>query len=444
MPLTHWPIQSNDLPATLTTLGMYETPINGCIRAVFTRQPQGPWTYYIGQCVLDGVVGQNAIEVYPNFAFVSKAVDQGTTKGLLHDLTGSGVPMPEPLPPIRLPPTPHIWQEEIIPTHERKTSMRPFRCFTVSIGSSAFMPDGQLVDFRLPYRRSAAAYIGEFMSLKTFHGDSDGRRGQFTLEVADRRGAIRLAGGTLSIREPTVPLRLTGTLCGQPVDLHNGDIHECAEMAPDDPELWLLAEDSKPVDFMSASYFPHRYEPPTPERESARQQEERYTQLIGSGESEQCEFKPHVEVHGGKAFELEKTVCAFSNQKGGTLLIGVEDDGNIVGLARGLSKRSEPLEQAASIYQDEIRKRLQDNLKDNQCFDVDVVSVMGARLIAVNVRQASMLNYVTQGEVAQTAFIRHGATSFKMAPPDIQARGGRQLPAEQDVQAILQRGFIAP
>jgi hypothetical protein len=50
----------------------------------------------------------------------------------------------------------------------------------------------------------------------------------------------------------------------------------------------------------------------------------------------------------------------------GTLFLGVEDDGEIVGLARGLSKRSEPLEQAMVAYQEEIRKRLQHNLKDNR------------------------------------------------------------------------------
>jgi hypothetical protein len=348
--------------------------------------------------------------------------------------------MPHDLPPILLPPGPLHWQEDIIPTHAN-ASQWPFRRFTASIESSAFMPDGQLVDFELPYRPSAAAYIKEFMSFKAFHGDNDGRRGQFTVEILDRRGAIKFAGGLLSISKPTVSLRMTGHVDGTTVDLRNDGVFEYDDTVPHDLDLWLLAEDSTPVDFRSTSDFQYRYEPPTPERERARKQEERYRDLIGRGESEACEFKPHVEIHGSKAFEFEKTVCAFSNQKGGTLFIGVSKDGDVVGLARGLSKRPEGLEKGYAAYEAEVRTRLREFLRDNQCFDLSTVSIMGTRLIVVEVRPASDLNYVTQGESAETAFIRRGATSFKMSPPEIQARGGPQLRNNQDVQTILREGL---
>jgi hypothetical protein len=80
MPLTHWPVQSNDLPAALTALGVYETPLNGCIRAVFTRQPQGAWKYYIGQCVLAGGVGPDEAA-----ALGDKMISQVTSKKSPHN-----------------------------------------------------------------------------------------------------------------------------------------------------------------------------------------------------------------------------------------------------------------------------------------------------------------------------------------------------------------------
>lgn len=61
--------------------------------------------------------------------------------------------------------------------------------------------------------------------------------------------------------------------------------------------------------------------------------------LIRQGESNQCEFKATYQWDlrlGQKSKELSRriinTLAAFSNSDGGNLLIGVEDDGNIIGL----------------------------------------------------------------------------------------------------------------
>ena len=49
--------------------------------------------------------------------------------------------------------------------------------------------------------------------------------------------------------------------------------------------------------------------------------------LIKQGESGQLEFKEVVRKE-----EIAKTLCAFLNAEGGTLLIGVQDDGKIIGI----------------------------------------------------------------------------------------------------------------
>ena len=52
-------------------------------------------------------------------------------------------------------------------------------------------------------------------------------------------------------------------------------------------------------------------------------------EIIAAGESEEVEFK----ISFGK--EVIETVCAFANHKGGTIFIGVEDSGKIIGALCG-------------------------------------------------------------------------------------------------------------
>jgi ATP-dependent DNA helicase RecG len=52
-------------------------------------------------------------------------------------------------------------------------------------------------------------------------------------------------------------------------------------------------------------------------------------QLIKQGEGQEIEFKESYSSLTRSVFE---TICAFLNRKGGTILLGVADNGNIVGV----------------------------------------------------------------------------------------------------------------
>ena len=57
---------------------------------------------------------------------------------------------------------------------------------------------------------------------------------------------------------------------------------------------------------------------------------------IRDGESQHAEFKPHAGLRTGKIYdrhEIVKSVCGFLNAEGGELIVGVEDDGSLRGLA---------------------------------------------------------------------------------------------------------------
>ena len=56
---------------------------------------------------------------------------------------------------------------------------------------------------------------------------------------------------------------------------------------------------------------------------------ERLDRLLRAGESETVEFKESLDR------EALETVAAFANTSGGTLLIGVRDDGTVRGITLG-------------------------------------------------------------------------------------------------------------
>jgi predicted HTH transcriptional regulator len=67
-------------------------------------------------------------------------------------------------------------------------------------------------------------------------------------------------------------------------------------------------------------------------------------QLITQGESTTLEFKSTIE----NAERIAKTLAAFANTKGGTLLIGVSDNGNVVGISSELQEMQK-IEHAAQF-----------------------------------------------------------------------------------------------
>jgi len=76
----------------------------------------------------------------------------------------------------------------------------------------------------------------------------------------------------------------------------------------------------------------------------ARCRESELEQLIAQGESEKLEFKSTMRYNlnanrPDKEMEREiaRTICAFMNTEGGTLIIGVDDDGTILGLEKDFS-----------------------------------------------------------------------------------------------------------
>lgn len=401
-----------DLEGAAQALDIYDTPVDACIRVIYTRQQGDDWRYCIGQCVLGSGEGDNGRQDYPAFIFVSKIFNDITLRQLLGTLLiGEGLQVAPDLPAVRLPAnSPANWREEVVPSHATDTGM-PARRFRVRIESNAVFSESQLIAFDQPYWPSAARHAKAFLRLNLPDGLD---RGEFTIEVPDRRGAISLKDGRVAVIGAAVPLRLVGTVNGKVIDLVGNSDEKVDDKMLSDVELWLLTNGNALVDYISTTHWPYRYAV-TPQ-EAAR--EEELLTLILGGESEVCEFKPSIDLANDKASQLEKTVCAFSNQKGGTLFIGISKEGDIEGVAGHVVRRGEDVGAVIAAYAQAVRTYLREALKDNQCFQVNVSAVAGTPLVIVTVAKSPEINFLFR---TRAAYIRHGATSMKMTPTEMKA-----------------------
>ena len=121
--------------------------------------------------------------------------------------------------------------------------------------------------------------------------------------------------------------------------------------------------------------------------------------LIEQGESARTEFKhviANLEVVG-------RTVCAFLNSGGGTLLAGITDNGDVVGIenAQELAVR--------------VRQDLSHYLSPQASYSVGVEEIAGKPCLIVDVPAGSQTPYVYQDDI----FVRHGAQSVRAVSADI-------------------------
>lgn len=61
--------------------------------------------------------------------------------------------------------------------------------------------------------------------------------------------------------------------------------------------------------------------------------------IISQGEGMNIEFKKSTTDITKDVYE---TVCAFSNREGGHILLGVKDDGTVIGVDRNRAERIDP------------------------------------------------------------------------------------------------------
>jgi len=122
--------------------------------------------------------------------------------------------------------------------------------------------------------------------------------------------------------------------------------------------------------------------------------------ILSKGESETIEFKRGL----GERRAILETVVAFANMNGGTILIGVDDDGTVVGVNIGKGT-------IESLVND-IRQLIEPPIIPS----VEVVDLRGKNIIVVKVPKGYDAPYFYRGR----AYIRIGKTNRVMTSTDIE------------------------
>jgi hypothetical protein len=387
------------------------------IRVTYVRQLGGEWRYLLCRCVLGGAPQTEIREQYPEYTFISTMVPDFSLEAFITALEGTGYSVSADMPPILIRASHPNWKEELVPSHA--TGALPWKRFVVTATTDSFFVEKQLVAFRKPFQPSAERYLKQLLGPAPFPGSVDGRKGELWIEMEDPRGRIHLQDNRLSITGVAEDLCLVGQFGdGKPILLGQNDSVAVDDQHLGNVELWLLTSHDEILDYWSSTQWLYKYR--TANADPAH--DEMLKSLIRRGEYESCEFKPYIDLNkkgNAKASELERTVCAFSNLNGGTLLIGVDKYAEVENIAGHLVKDYGcGREDAVNRYVRDLRLRLQEHLKDNQCFTIEPAEVYEKLIIVVAVVKSRALNYLLESNLA---FIRHGATSAKMSPEEIQS-----------------------
>jgi len=120
--------------------------------------------------------------------------------------------------------------------------------------------------------------------------------------------------------------------------------------------------------------------------------------LIKQGESEQLEFKEVVHLES-----LAKTLCGFSNGKGGRILVGVSDSGEILGLSN------------ANASVEQIRVFMLSAIVPEIPVTIGVEKVDGKDLLMMKVYGGSKQPYIFDGSI----YYRKGVSTVKASSKQI-------------------------
>lgn len=125
--------------------------------------------------------------------------------------------------------------------------------------------------------------------------------------------------------------------------------------------------------------------------------EEEILSLTRAGESQGVEYKQHVDDENKKNDFIE-TVVAFLNTNRGVILVGVSDDGSVLGSQKNV---------------EDIRKLIHDSCDPPpRNVKVEKKEISGERVIVVDVPEGDNKPY--QSRRNKNFYVRHNATDMKM------------------------------
>ncbi len=303
--------------------------------------------------------------------------------------------------------------------------------YNLSVTSHAQPGSGLLIGRDSPSFQSYHAAIAAFLGIDLMPGRQF-NRSDISLRRHDRSGRI-----TNVVWSPTtIDVVVEGdALANSVIELASpipGEEHSLSEhpfqtFRFDIPDTglpsgsWLvLRRDGEWLDYKFLNW-PYALGPDSGVEKIVEEQDE-IQSLISQGEGSTIEFKEDVPSQPGKErYGVCKTVAAFANGLGGTILLGVKDDGNIKGV---------PDEQQTRDAVDAITNWIKDIVGPLPDFDVRTVEIihsdgsgetLSSKVISIEVGHGSSSPYCirTTRPAKREYYVRRGATTFAAAPDQL-------------------------
>ena len=144
--------------------------------------------------------------------------------------------------------------------------------------------------------------------------------------------------------------------------------------------------------------------------------EELIINALREGEGEKIEFKEGVWSIKAKISEVTKTVVSFSNTQGGTIIVGVNDDGEIRGVENDLSNMPEvdKTSEWRSKYIFRLRKKIKENVDEPLNLEIIDVVVQGKILVVIKVPKTEV-----PVSFNGTYYMRKNGSNFKASKEDL-------------------------
>lgn len=141
--------------------------------------------------------------------------------------------------------------------------------------------------------------------------------------------------------------------------------------------------------------------------------------IIARGEGETTEFKEEMPPVN-KTSQITKTVAAFANGDGGMIIIGVNDDGLIVGIKGNPDQENIRLSQI-----------IRNNVVPQPKLQIEVLKIDGKSIITVRVEAGENLPYGIDS-VNTKYYVRRGANSFPAKPEEVREISRRDLRSKEN------------
>jgi len=134
--------------------------------------------------------------------------------------------------------------------------------------------------------------------------------------------------------------------------------------------------------------------------------------FLANREGPQVEFKRQVPSDDGGKAKVMKTVCAFANGQGGSVLFGIDDDHNVIGVhAQRVDRLQDQLIQTIGSWIDP---------RPNVTFEIMPTVIADAVVLEMRVASGTRLYGCAHPGEVPAAYIRHHAISVKARPSEIE------------------------